>query len=563
MRYRVREADPEGARELGAACGLAPATAQILLHRGVREPAQARVFLGAELEGLTPPDAMADRDAAAERLAHAVRSGERIAVFGDYDVDGTTSAAIVGGVLEQLGAEVTILTANRFEGGYGFSAEALARVREARPTLLVTCDCGSSDHARIAAAAAAGIDTIVVDHHLVPEERLPALAFLNPHRPECGFPYKNLCSAGLAVSLVAAVRRRLEVALDLRPWLDLVALGTIADVVPLDGDNRRLVRAGLARLASPDARPGVQALRERAGFRAGAAFGAIDVSFRLTPRLNAAGRLGDSMLTLSLLRARGVLEARAIAERIEQINVERRRIDAVVTEEALAQARAVYGDAPASGVVLAAEGWHRGVVGISAARVAERLGVPSVVIALDGSHGHGSARAPEGYDLYGLLSACAEHLERFGGHRAAAGLSLRAERVEPFRRAFADALLAVGPPAEPKSKEPWVDVLIDGSSFDLPPARDLARLEPLGEGNPEPVFVLPEARVAKESRVGDGHLKLQLEVGKHRLSAFGPRMADRAPGSGRVLSALGALRPDTWKGSGAVEMRLDDFEVVG
>jgi single-stranded-DNA-specific exonuclease len=527
------------------------------------DPAAARGFLGAGLDGLTAPDAMADRVGAADRIARAIRAHERITVFGDYDVDGTTSAAVIGGVIEQLGGEATVLTASRFEGGYGLGDEALARVLDTRPTLLVTCDCGSSDHPRIARAAALGIDTIVVDHHLVPTEPLPAFAFLNPHRPACGFPYKNLCSAGLTLSLGAAVRRALDVPLDLRPWLDLVALGTIADVVPLDGDNRRLVRAGLARLTSPQARPGVQALREAAGVRAGASLGAIDVSFRLTPRLNAPGRLGDSTLTLALLRSRELGEARGLAARIEEVNNERRRVERRVTDAALEQAQAVYGDEPAGGVVLAAEGWHRGVVGITAARVVDRLGVPCVVVAIEGAHGHGSCRVPDAGDAYAALTACAAHLDRFGGHRGAAGVTLRAEAVDAFRQAFFDATRSpAAASASPDASERVADVALDGVEFAVPPASDLLRLEPLGEGNPEPVFVVPEARVDREATAGEDHLKLDLRVGASRLSAFGPRMAKRAPGRGRTIAAIGALRPDTWRGRDAVELRIDDLQVL-
>jgi single-stranded-DNA-specific exonuclease len=341
------------------------------------------------------------------------------------------------GILEQLGGRVRALTANRFEGGYGFSQPALRRTLELRPGLIVTCDCGSSDHERIADARRAGVDVIVVDHHLVPAEPLPAFAFLNPHRPECGFPYKGLCSAGLALSLGAAVRAHIGTELDLRTWLDLVALGTIADVAPLDGDNRRLVRAGLLRLASPLARPGVVALREIAKIRPGTTLGAIDVAFRMTPRLNAPGRLGDQSLTLSLLRARSVGEARALAARIEQLNQERKEIEQRVTQEAAVQVVALYGDAPDCGVVLAAEGWHRGVVGLSAARLVERFAVPVVVIALQDGRGHGSARAPDGFPLFDAVSRCGSELERYGGHHAASGLTLRAERLEAFRSAFA------------------------------------------------------------------------------------------------------------------------------
>ena len=256
-------ADPLRAGELGRAWGVSPVIAQLLLDRGVGGVGQrdAERFLFPKLAHLTVPDAMADRALAAQRIAHAIRRRERIVVFGDYDVDGTTSATILSDIIERLGGDVVALVGNRFSGGYGLSDAALARVLAERPRLLVTCDCGSSDHARVERARGAGVDVIVVDHHLVPAQPLPALAFLNPHRPECAFPYKGLCSAGLALSLGAALRAELKAGLDLRQWLDLVALGTIADVAPLDGDNRALVRAGLATLAGGP-RPGIRALAE-------------------------------------------------------------------------------------------------------------------------------------------------------------------------------------------------------------------------------------------------------------------------------------------------------------
>jgi single-stranded-DNA-specific exonuclease len=559
VRVEIRKADPQGSLALGQALGLAPAVAQILLHRGFCDEGAARAFLAPRLQDLTPPFAMADRELAADRLARAVRAGERIAVFGDYDVDGTTSAAILGGILERLGGRVTVLLADRFDGGYGLSDEALRRIEETRPTLLVTCDCGSSDHPRIQRARARGIDVIVVDHHLVPAEPLPAFAFLNPHRPDCGFAYKGLCSAGLALSLGAEVRARLGTPLDLREFLDLVALGTVADMVPLDGDNRRLVRHGLAMLTSAAARPGVVALRELAKIEQGSSLGAIDVSFRITPRLNAAGRLGDSMLTLALLRSRNLHEARGIAARIEQLNDQRKAIEANVTEHAIAQVIEMYGERPRSGVVAAGEGWHRGVVGISAARLSERFDVPAVVIALDGGVGHGSCRAPDGFLLFDAVTLCGQHLERFGGHQAASGLSLRAERVEAFRAAFSDvtARMAGG---EAGAAALQADVMVGAGGFGLPRADDLARLEPLGEANREPIFLLSEARVESRSVVGRGHLKLVLNVAGERLSAFGLGMGERFAESGGSIMAVGALRPDTWLGGQHVELKLHDFE---
>lgn len=552
---RIRPGDLAAARALGEACGVSASAAQVMIHRGVTEVEQGRDYLSPRLSGLTPPDAMADREVAAERLARAARAGERVAIFGDYDVDGTTSAAILGDILERLGADVRVLVANRFEGGYGFSAPALERALATGATLIVTTDCGSSDHARVADANKRGVDVIVVDHHLVPDEPLPALAFLNPHRPECGFPYKGLCSAGLALSVGAAVRAAVGTPLDLRPWLDLVALGTIADVAPLDGDNRRLVKAGLLRVASPKARPGIMALREAARIRPGTPIGGIDVAFRLAPRLNAAGRLGDPEVTLNLLRATSLQEARALAARIEEINQERREIQERITLEAIEQVESVYGDAVEGGVVAAAEGWHRGVVGIVAARLVDRFDAPAVVIAIDDGVGHGSCRTPDGFSIYDAVAACRQHLTKFGGHAAAAGLSLPAARLEAFRADFDDTCRTMRAALPPLDATPWVDVVV-GGGYPLPTSRELAALEPVGEGNPEPVFLLEGADVRRVDVVGQGHLKLALTAGGRPLTAFGWEMGDLAGQVGSRVDIFGSLRPDSWRGGDAIELRI-------
>lgn len=551
--YRLREADPVAARALGASCGLGSAAAQILLQRGLGDPRAAQEHLDARLSGLSSPDSMIDRDAATERLVDAIRSKQRIAIFGDYDVDGTTSAAILADILEALGGDVSAFVANRFQGGYGFSDQALDRCLEVRPSLIVTCDCGSSDLPRIARAVAAGVDVIVVDHHLVPDEPLPTVAFLNPHRPECGFPYKGMASAGLAFSLGASVRAALGQKLDLRPWLDLVALGTVADVAPLDGDNRRLVRAGLKLLARRELRPGVAALREAARLTPGIPVCATEIAFRLAPRLNAAGRLGDATITLDLLRCRDRSEGRRLAAKIEQLNDERKDTERRCTREAYAQVEEIYGKRPEHGVVVAAEGWHRGVVGITAARLVDRFHVPAVVVALDDGVGHGSGRTPDGFHLHEAFSKASQDLIRFGGHAAAAGMTLRADRVEAFRASFADASRGF---READAERPIVDVEVDGDRYPLPSISDLARLEPLGEGNAIPLFSFPGARITERKVVGDGHLKLRLRVGDAQISTFGREMGALKDELPDTVCPLGSLRPDHWRANGSLELSL-------
>lgn len=551
--------DPARASELARACGVSPVLGQVLLNRGLDRDAGVQRYLSPKLADLTRPDAMIDRSRAAARLAEAVKKRERIVVFGDYDVDGTTSSAILADVLETLGGDVVALVANRFDGGYGLSDAALNRALREKPRVLVTCDCGSSDHPRVARAVAEGVDVIVVDHHLVPKEPLPALAFLNPHRPDCGFPFKGLCSAGLALSVGAAVRAELGAQLDLRAYLDLVALGTIADVAPLVDDNRALVRAGLTMLTSERARPGVLALCEAARIRPGTPLGAIDVAFRLTPRLNAAGRLGDPALTLALLRARTLDQARNLGAQIERINNERKDVERKVTEQAYVDVDA--DEQTRHGLVVASTAFHRGVVGISAARLVDRYALPSLVIAVENGVGHGSGRAPDGFPLYTAIAACAPLLEKFGGHDAAAGLSIREEQIPALRARFDQACAELGDAAtRERAREVRVDArLSDQGGYDLPRAAELSMLEPLGEGNPEPLFEI-EAEVLRAEAVGTEHLKLGLRIGSRQLSAFGYELAPKREALAKRVRIYGHVRPDTYRGGDSVETRILEIQ---
>ena len=554
-RYSVRPSDEGAARMLADSCDLGLSAAQVLLHRGVSTVEHAEPFLAATLRGLSSPEPMADRAPASERIARAVRASEPIVVFGDYDVDGITSAIILSDIIRVLGGNVRTLIADRFRGGYGLSDAALARCLANKPGLLITCDCGSSDHERIERARSLGVDVIVVDHHLVPEDPLPAFAFLNPHRPDCGFADKGLCSAGLAFSLGAALRIEMGSKLDLRGWLDLVAVGTIADLAPLTGDNRRLVRAGLKRLASPSARPALRLMREAVRIPESADLTAQDVAFRFSPRLNAPGRLGEAELTLRFLTTQRLVEARALLGQIEARNDERKALGVRATEEALAQAEALYGESPSHGVVLSSPDWHRGVVGIVAARVVEHLGVPAAVVAFDGERGHGSVRAAGDFDVHKALGHCADALTAWGGHRVAAGLSLDAPMLERFRAEFADAS-ARTPLGE--STSTGVDLAF-GGPFRLPTRDDLRRLGPFGQAFEAPLY-MADAIVVESTGVGErnAHAKLQLQIGQERVRGFAPGLFARIEGRTQIR-IVGELQPDHWVGGGAVEFLVKDL----
>jgi single-stranded-DNA-specific exonuclease len=545
------EAGSLRAQALSRALGISITVADWLAQRGHADAETTRRFLNPRLAELTAPDGMLDRKAAAERIARAVRGRERIVVFGDYDCDGMTSAAIFTEALRKLGGDVTPVLASRFDGGYGFSGTALERVLSLRPGLLVTCDCGSSDHATLERLRGHGVDAVVVDHHLVPEQPLPVLAFLNPHRQECGFPYKWLASCGLALSVLAAVRAELGQALDLRPLLDLVAIGTIGDVAPLHGDNRALVRAGLKVLGEAR-RPGVRALLELAKIEPGSPLSAEDVAFRIAPRLNAPGRLGAPDLAVQLLLADTLDTAHALAAEIEQRQLERRAIQERMLEEALAEVEREQYRAR-SAIVVGREGWSHGIVGIVAGRLAADLKRPVAVIGFENGIGRGSVRGPKGAQLHDALSACAPHLRRFGGHQAAAGLEVAIEQLEQLRAAFESACAAQPAPSA-CDDEPCVR-LAPGDNL----ARvlsDLAQLEPCGESNPSPALALV-GRVVSAREVTGGHLKLELALDNgERLSAFGIGLGHRAATLSGEVAVSGKLRPDRYRGGNAIELKL-------
>ena len=528
--------------------------AELLERRGHLDVEATRRFLNPRLSELTAPDTMVDRAQAAERMAQAIRAGELIAVFGDYDCDGMTSAAIMTEVIEALGGRVVTFIASRFEGGYGVSGAAVDKILASGARLLVTCDCGSSDHVSLARVKAAGVDCVVIDHHLVPEETLPVLAFLNPHRPECGFPYKGLASCGLALSIGAALRSALGKELDLRRWLDLVAIGTIADVAPLDGDNRALVRAGL-RVLGEARRPGIRALFELAKLDSQSPITAEDVAFRIAPRLNAPGRLGSAEIAVKLLLARTPEEAQAFAAEIEQCSTERRLLQDRMIEEALAEIeREGWAERPA--IVVGREGWNHGIVGIVAGRLADKFRRPVVAIGFTNGHGRASVRGPAGSRLFDALSAAKDVLIRFGGHQAAAGAEVLLPRLGELRALFEAACAAQPAPESAPSDDGELAWLAAGDQ----PARvvqDLYLLEPCGTGNESPRLAF-EATVLSARQVQGGHLKLELELdGGARIGAFGIAMGERASSLSGKIAVAGKLRPDRYRGGSAIELKLE------
>jgi single-stranded-DNA-specific exonuclease len=545
--------DPALVRRLADALSLPESLAAILVQRGHANPEVARRFLRPSLADLADPLSLAGMARAVQVIAAAARGGRHILVHGDYDVDGQCAAALLTRALSSAGARVTAFVPHRLRDGYDFGDAGLAKAREIGAELIITCDCGITAADAVRRARAEGISVVVTDHHLPGPELPPADAVVDPQRPDDESGLTQLCGTGLAFKLVQA----LVPALGLSPnlplhLLDLVALATVADVVPLTGENRILVKQGL-KLLCASRWPGVRALVEACGLD-GRAVRASHCGFILGPRLNAAGRIGDAADGLRLLLTDDAAEAGALAARLERLNGERQQLDQRMLEEALE--RVENGGELEPGIVLEGDGWHPGVVGIVASRVVERFGRPTFLIAFDGEIGRGSGRSISRFDLHAALGECHELLERYGGHQMAAGLTIRRERLGEFRARFADVARRTLSP-EDLGPEQRVDLEIQLSEA-TPELERLARyLEPTGSGNPSPVLGVRGARLARRSVVGGGHLKGVLEAGDARLAAIGFQWADRAAGLGDgPVDVAFRLETNEWQGIATLQARL-------
>ena len=547
IQWRAPSIDDGVAAELARGAKLRPLTARVLVGRGIVGAEVVSRFLEPRLADLRRPEGMADLPRAIDRLVAALGAGETIGVFGDYDVDGVTTAATLASALRAFGGKVIARAASR-HAGYGLGVEDVARFADEGCRLLVTGDCGTSDHEALTAGRARGLDIIVIDHHELPSGETPAYALINSRRPDDGFPFKGLASCGVAFYLAAALRTRLGSPFDPRDLLDLVALGTIADLVPLTDENRILVAAGL-KVLSARKRPGLAALAVHAELTAGP-ITAHQAAFRLTPRLNAAGRLGEAQLALDLLLA-GPADAARLAAALDDQNTERQRVQELVWMEARAQGAE---QADAAAVVVGAEGWHQGVVGIVAARLVEEFARPAVAIGFKAGEGRGSARTIPGVNLFEALSACGQHLSRFGGHAGAAGMSLTFDRLEAFRAAF------VGEARRQLTGRPPVTVEVDAevalADLDLAFAEELARLAPFGAANREPLFGLRGVTTLATRKVGKGHLQLTLDHGGATSEAIAFGFGDADPGPGALLDLVATAELDTFRGARRTRLRV-------
>ena len=537
-----------------------PLVARLLIGRNYSIES-ARQFLSARLTDLPDPFLLPDMEIAVDRLQAAIEKGDKIAVHGDYDVDGITGTVLLFAGLRELGgAEMDYHIPLRLRDGYGLSAEAIKEAAVQGTKVIVSVDCGVSAHAEAELAKERGIDLIITDHHQPPPTLPDAFALINPQRQDSQFPFQNLAGVGVAFFLLVALRKRLRESgwfkdrqePDLRHYLDLVALGTIADLVPLQGINRTLTRYGLTLLDS-NHRVGIKALKQVAGVKE---VSCGVVGFQLAPRLNAAGRMEDASLGVELLLEQDMVRALNTARYLDQCNRERRELEKQTLQEAEIAVAALSADHTHT-IVLGGEGWHPGVIGIVASRLVDRYSRPTVLFALDGDSGKGSARSINGYHLYHGLQACADHLAAFGGHEMAAGMSLNREQLPAFAAAMEANARAQLDDDDliPKLRHDGVVIL---EEIDVEVLRQMEGLAPFGMGNPEPLLVVESVRAMQVQTVGDNHLRFTVCQGAHSHPAIAFGMLDRREEFQGEVDLLVAPQINRFRGRETVQLRVKD-----
>ncbi len=575
-RWLARPFDSRAALTMAQRLDVPELVGRVLAGRGVGID-QAADYLNPTLRTSLPdPGLLADMEKGAERLARAIRDNEPVAVFADYDVDGATSAALLARFFAAVGHPLRVYVPDRLNEGYGPTAEALLQLRRDGSAIVVTVDCGTTAHEALSAAAGAGLDIVVVDHHAVESQLPPATAIINPNRRDDSSGQGHLAAVGVTFLLVVAINRALRRSgffakrpePDLRLWLDLVALGTLCDLVPLKGVNRALVIQGLKVMAGWT-NPGLKALATVAGLNAPP--GTYHAGFVFGPRINAAGRVGEAGLGARLLASEDSDEAAEMARRLDLANRARQEIEASVLQEALTQVAMQTPTSRGSAVLVAAgQGWHPGVVGIVASRLVERFNYPACVVAVRDGVGTGSGRSIAGADLGAAIIAAREAglLLRGGGHPMAAGFSVKEERLDELR-AFLSERLAVAVGTATKQPALYLDgtFTVGGASPSL--SAIVARAGPFGMGNPEPRFAIRSARILHTALSNGGHVRCVLgDLAGTRLNAIAFRSADGPLGKallqhkGAPMHIAGRLREDTRGGNQRVQLQIDDIASI-
>ncbi len=547
--------------------------AAILINRGINDLDQAGIFLKPSLHHLPDPYQLTGMEKAVERLTLAFRRKEKIAVFGDYDMDGISATAILVDYLRRAGfTQVDFSIPSRLSEGYGLNKPALIQAAESGVTLAITVDNGVSNLEEIAAAKDLGIDIIVTDHHQIPEKLPYAYAIINPHLPECRYPDKNLAGVGVAFNLMMALRKRLRESglaadVNLLQYLDLVALGTVADVMPLTGVNRIFVSFGLKEI-NKTRRLGMLYLLSAAGIKRDESISARDLAFKLAPRVNAVGRVADAKIAVELFLTKDKAIALRNSQTLEECNERRRQIEKDIKSEVDEMLKNDTSLAAANVVLLASENWHPGVVGIVSSRIAEAYDKPAILIAMDNGVGRGSGRSVPGLNLVAVLDQCQEHLVRYGGHAQAVGLTVTEESIVNLRNEIENYLTNTAP-KQTETPRLVLDGTLQPNEINRKLLDELQVLHPLGYGNPEPMFLLETTEVAKVTPMGSSdrrHLKFTFTDGKDRKKRFAGiyfNFKGTPPKTGETLDLVCTPEENIWRGRSEIRANLTDLRISG
>lgn len=552
--YKLRD-------ELSRELGIHPVTAQLLINRNISECTAARNYLSPQLSSLPDPYSLPDMDRAVDRIVDAIRKDERIAVLGDYDVDGVTSVALLVRFFRELGVKLDVHIPHRLDEGYGISVDAITRLKEMGIDLVITVDNGTRSVAEVEIAKEMGLGVIITDHHEVDGDLPDACAVVNPKRTGSNYPDKNLAGCGVAFMLLMGLRRRLrEVDMlsipepNLKEHLDLVAIGTVADIVPLNGVNRTLTKFGLEGVPR-SSKCGVRALMEVSGLNnESCVVRAGHVAFRIAPRLNAAGRLGDAYSALECLTTIEEDRAMELARFLDRTNAERKVVEERIFSEALKSMDLHGFDPLRAALVVSSPGWHPGVVGIVASKLARQTGKPSAVIACERGIGKGSVRTAGDVNVVEALSKVQHLLDRYGGHAQAAGFTIDARRIDDFRVSFGEACASL---ASHDIKIGFVvDAEVDADAIDDQLVGEISMLEPYGAGNAEPLLCTRSLRLVDEAVVGVNHLRLRLTNGREYFTAIGFDMADVKGSLDEKPIIVFVPQHNTWNGQTSIQLKL-------
>ncbi|MDD5634033.1 MAG: single-stranded-DNA-specific exonuclease RecJ [Candidatus Omnitrophica bacterium] len=562
MLWKTFEPNPRLQKILSDALGITPYLAQLLINRDIKTVEKAQEFLFGDASAVHDPFLMKDMAAAVERINNAIEKREKILIYGDYDVDGITSTALLADILKFLGARVETFIPNRLEEGYGLNMDAILGAKEKQIDLLVTVDCGINSVKEVECAKNFGMDVIITDHHVVRSDSRPkASAIIDPHQPDCNYPFKELAGVGVAYKLALAVAKGNEK--EVNEHLDLVALGTVADIVPLIGENRILTKMGLKKLRSTR-KEGLKALMDVASLSP-EKINCRHIGFAMGPRINAMGRVGSADVALDLLMSKDNFMAGELARTVDRENRNRQNIEKDILKQALEKVTKEVDLEKEKIIVLADEAWHSGIIGIVASRLTEEYSKPAILISLDGENGKGSGRGVEGFNLFEAIKKSSEHLIDFGGHKLACGLKIKKENIELFKTALNKIAGECSDGVGAEAVELKIDLQIPFSYISAKLINELELLMPFGAGNKEPIFLTKGVRVKNPPRdIARSGFKFLATCGNLTCEAvtFKKSEIDK-PAAGDILDLAYTPSINDWRGIETIQLNIKGIQVVG